>query len=68
MEWRSKWFTDTYLDKICEDINDECTFDSNNKRRRNLNDDGSSFSNIKNDPFSYSEETTFHLTELSITN
>ena len=35
LECRSKWLTDTYLDKTCEDINDECTFDLNERDEEN---------------------------------
>ena len=43
LKWRNTHFTKNYLYKTCEDINDEGTFDLN-KTRRNLNDNGSSFS------------------------
>ena len=37
--WRKKWFKDEYLEKTIDDINEDNLFDSNKKRRRNLNAD-----------------------------
>ena len=39
LNWRKKWFKNHYLEKTIDDINDDNLFDSNKKRRRNLNDD-----------------------------
>jgi len=41
--WRKKWFKDKYLEKTIDDINEDNLFDSNKKRRRNLNADNESF-------------------------
>ena len=45
--WRKKWFQDEYLEKTIDDINDDNLFDSNKKRRRNLNADNESFHHAK---------------------
>ena len=41
--WRKKWFKDEYLGKTIDDINEDNLFDSNKKRRKNLNADNESF-------------------------
>ena len=41
--WRKKWFKDKYLEKTIDDINEDNLFDSNKKRRRNLNADNEFF-------------------------
>ena len=41
--WRKKWFKDDYLEKTIDDINEGNIFDSNKKRRRNLNAGNVSF-------------------------
>ena len=33
LKWRKDWFEDTYLDKTCEDVNDDGIFDSNKKKK-----------------------------------